>query len=34
MSPRERILTALSRKEPDRLPVDLGATHNRKDSIC
>jgi len=28
MSPRERILTALSRKEPDRLPVDLGATHN------
>ncbi|MHA1507050.1 MAG: uroporphyrinogen decarboxylase family protein, partial [Candidatus Asgardarchaeia archaeon] len=28
MSPRERILTALSRKEPDRVPVDLGATHN------
>jgi len=23
---RERVLTALSHKEPDRVPVDLGAT--------
>ncbi|GAI23876.1 unnamed protein product, partial [marine sediment metagenome] len=28
MSPRERVLVALSHKEPDRVPVDLGATHN------
>jgi len=28
MSPRERVLVALSRREPDRVPVDLGATHN------
>ncbi len=26
MTPRERLLTALERREPDRLPVDLGAT--------
>lgn len=28
MSPRERVVIALSRREPDRVPVDLGATHN------
>lgn len=28
MSPRERVLVALSHKEPDRVPVDLGATEN------
>lgn len=26
MTPRERLLAALSRKEPDRVPVDLGGT--------
>lgn len=26
MTPRERVLTALERKEPDRLPCDLGST--------
>ena len=26
MTPRERIISALERKEPDRLPVDFGAT--------
>ena len=26
MTPRERILSAISHKEPDRVPVDLGAT--------
>lgn len=25
MSPRERVLTALSHKEPDRVPLDLGS---------
>ena len=28
MNPRERILTALEHKEPDRIPVDLGATES------
>ncbi len=28
MSPRERIVKALSHKEPDQVPIDLGATHN------
>jgi len=28
MTSRERVVTALSRREPDRVPVDLGATHN------
>jgi len=26
MSPRERLITALNRKEPDRVPIDLGFT--------
>ena len=24
MNPRERVLTALKHKEPDRIPIDLG----------
>ncbi len=28
MTPRERILTALQHKEPDRVPVDLGSTES------
>lgn len=28
MSPRERVVVVLSQREPDRVPVDLGATHN------
>ena len=28
MNPRKRILTALEHKEPDRIPVDLGATES------
>ena len=27
MTPRERLLTALDHREPDRVPLDLGATH-------
>ena len=27
MKPRERVTIALSRKEPDRVPIDLGSTH-------
>ena len=26
MSPRERVLASLEHEEPDRVPVDLGAT--------
>lgn len=26
MKPRERVLTALNHQEPDRIPIDLGAT--------
>ena len=28
MTPRERIIAALSHKEPDRIPIDLGATES------
>ncbi len=28
MTPRERVLTALDHKEPDRIPIDLGSSHN------
>jgi len=28
VNPRERILTALNHKEPDKVPIDLGATEN------
>jgi len=27
MSPRERILTAINHKEPDRIPIDFGSSH-------
>jgi uroporphyrinogen decarboxylase len=26
MNPRERVMLALEHKEPDRIPIDLGAT--------
>jgi uroporphyrinogen decarboxylase len=26
MNPRERVMLALDHKEPDRIPIDLGAT--------
>lgn len=28
MNSRKRVVTALSHKEPDRVPIDLGATEN------
>ncbi len=28
MTPRERVLAALNHQQPDRIPIDLGATRN------
>lgn len=34
MTSRERVLTALAHKEPDKVPIDLGATYNSGISAC